>query len=76
MTIIEAEAMVMPWGEHKGKTLAQIAASEVSYFDYLLSIQFPDMFLHAAVATVAEKHGRKAKAGSKSTGGSKQMSLF
>lgn len=76
MTIIEAEGTRISWGVHQGKTLAEIAAADVSYFDYLLSIQFSDMFLRAAVAVMAEKYGRKAKAGSQATGGPKQMTLF
>ncbi len=76
MSIIEAEAMVMPWGVHKEKTLAQIAAVEVSYFDYLLTIDGLEMFLGEAIRTVAEKHGRRRKQGSAATGGPKQMTLF
>lgn len=76
MSIIEAEAMVMPFGTHKDKTLARIAAEDVSYFDYLLTIEGLDMFLGEAIRTVAEKHGRKRKQGSTATGGTKQMSFF
>lgn len=76
MSIIEAEAMVMPFGTHKGKTLAEIARVEVDYFDYLLTIEGLDMFLGEAIRTVAEKHGRKRKQGSAATGGAKQMSFF
>lgn len=76
MSIIEAEAMVMPFGAHKDKTLARIAAEDVSYFDYLLTIEGLEIFLGDAIRTVAEKHGRKRKQGSAATGGAKQMSLF
>ena len=76
MSIIEAEATVMPFGTHKDRTLAQIAAAEVSYFDYLLTIEELDMFLAEAVKAVAEKHGRRRKQGSKATGGADQLKLF
>ena len=76
MSIIEAEAMIMPFGVHKDKTLARIAAAEISYFDYLLTLDGLEMFLAEAIKAVAEKHGRRRKQGSKATGGDQQMKLF
>ena len=76
MHILDAEATVMPWGVHQTKTLGAIAAEDVTYFDYLLSVQLEDMFLRDAIAAVASKHGRTAKRGSKSAGGAGQLQLF
>jgi len=76
VTIIEAEETKIHFGAHNGKTLAQIAAGDVSYFDYLLTIDGLEMFLGEAIRIVAEKHGRKRKQGSAATGGAQQMKLF
>ena len=76
MTILEAEEMRMPFGVHKGKTLAAIAAAEVDYFDYLLTIDGLGLFLSDAVKAVAEKHGRRRKTSGKFPGGANQLKLF
>lgn len=76
MTILEAEAIRMPFGVHTDKTLAQIAAVEVDYFDYLLSIEGLDTYLAEAVQVVAAKHGRRAKARGRASFDGKQLGLF
>lgn len=69
MTILEAEQVRMPFGLHKDRTLGQVAAADVSYFDYLLSIDGVDSYLVAAVAVVARKHGRARKVGAAASKG-------
>lgn len=76
MTILEAEAVRMPFGVHQDKTLAQIAAAEVDYFDYLLSIDGLDTYLGDAIRVVAEKHGRRPKPKGRGKFGGEQMRLL
>lgn len=76
MTILDAEKTVMPWGVHVGKTLGEIAALDVTYLDFLLGVEVGDFVLATAVLTVAEKHSRSAKRGSRPFGDARQFQLF
>ena len=35
MTFAEAKNFIMPWGQHAGRTLDQIAVSDLGYLDWL-----------------------------------------
>jgi hypothetical protein len=58
MTILEAERIRMPFGKHRNLTLAEIAAVDVLYLDWLAGLTNLDAYLREAIDLLCKKHER------------------
>lgn len=59
MTVEQAESIDMPFGKHRGKSLGDIAESDVLYLDWLVGQDWLRGDLKGAVGLLCEKHARR-----------------
>jgi len=59
MSLEEAEAVRLPFGKHRGRTLGEIAAADVLYLDWLIGRDIRSDRLALALAMVCEDRHRE-----------------